>query len=253
MLVSESFMDKKMSQYRNNNAYSVPEGYFERLPDAVMSRLAQEKGETVAFSQEQKEDDFPVPAGYFDTLPEVVMRRAQAAAAAKELSVATEEKDFPVPAGYFEALPDRVSERIAAEASQRLVLRRRVLRIASAAAVGLLLVGVGFFFAHRADTAAPATSDRMTAQATPRAAEAPAAAPAETIDMDKELAHADIPEQPKAKPARVRTAAPAPVATDPQTDQFIAENLTDDELDEMDYDILDYYTDDLAVADMWDF
>ena len=156
---------------------------------------------------------------------------------------------YAVPEGYFEKLPAEVSARMAAEGSRRtLVLRRRLIRIASVAACAGLLMGTGIYVFNMLRDPEGLTGDKVAhVKNTPPS---PAQTPQNTLDLDKALAYTDTPAEPatKARP----TAKTQPVA-DAATEQFISENLDETDLDEVDFDILDFYSDDMATIDMWGF
>ena len=93
-------MEEILNKYKNHRACEVPEGYFDSLPDQVMSRIAEEDSQVAAMLEAHRNNE-----------------------------------GYAVPEGYFEKLPAEVSARMAAEGSRRtLVLRRRLIRIASVAA-----------------------------------------------------------------------------------------------------------------------
>lgn len=207
-------MEETLNKYKNHRACEVPEGYFDSLPEQVMSRIAEEDSQVAAMLEAHRNNE-----------------------------------GYAVPEGYFEKLPAEVSARMAAEGSRRtLVLRRRLIRIASVAACAGLLMGTGIYVFNMLN--------RQDAISGEKIAQADITAPASTektkhtLDLDKSLAYTETPDAPAAK---AKPAAPSVPATDIATDQFIANNLDDNDLDEVDYDILDFYSDDMAIYDMWGF
>lgn len=250
-------MEDLLEKYRNNNAFSVPDGYFDELPEQVMQRIA-ESSVSADFSLEDKlEGDFPVPEGYFDALPERVMARIAAGEAEKLPATFAEsegESDFPVPVGYFDELPQQVMARIKADETRKLFLRRRMVRITSVAASVCLLLGVGAFVAlhlNNSDSKPNGPVARVILEKS-KPESHPVATEGKTLDLETALAYNSVSAtEPSAKPQhRVNNSN---LATDARTDKFIDDNLVDEELDEMDYEILDFYTDDIASYDVWGF
>lgn len=251
-------MQNLPEKYRNNNGYPVPEGYFEQLPEQVMQHIAEDEAIEGILAQ-HKNTPLEVPEHYFDQLPTAVMDRIAKGAAdgceAEEiLPHHNSESDFPVPEGYFEELPNQVMARIEAEKASRFIVRRRFIRIASAAASAAVFIGVAFFFAHSVKN----TGDAIhTAPVVAKSTSTPApekVVDAQTADFSDMVAQNDLPaENVKAQPTHrtPKTDADEPVYTDPATDQFISEHLGTEDMDDMDYDILDFYSDDMAVSDMW--
>lgn len=192
----------------------MPEGYFDSLPDQVMSRIAEEDSQVAAMLEAHRNNE-----------------------------------GYAVPEGYFEKLPAEVSARMAATGSSRkLVLRRRLIRIASVAACAGLLMGTGIYVFNMLRNPEGMTGDKVAhVKGTPPA---PAKTPQNTIELDKALAYTETPAEPAAKAAPAIQAQPL---VDAATDKFISENLDENDLDEMDYDILDFYSEDMTMSDMWGF
>lgn len=101
------------------NVYSVPEGYFESLPDLLLSIS---KAEELSFSiPVSKANVQGVPAGYFDTLADSILAKIRsdqknASDELRELSPMLysiqNENVFEVPKGYFAGLADEVLEKV---------------------------------------------------------------------------------------------------------------------------------------------
>lgn len=259
LFCEKGFMEDLLEKYRNNNAFSVPDGYFDELPEQVLRRIAESSDSVSAeFSLEDKlEGDFPVPGGYFDALPDLVMGRIAAGEAEKLPATFAEregESDFPVPAGYFDELPQQVMARIQADETRKLFLRRRLVRITSAAASVCLLLGVGAFVAlhlNNADSKQQGPVARVIMEKS-KPVHQKVAEDDNTLNLETALAYNSVSAaEPSAKSQpRANNAFPA---TDARTDKFINDNLVDEELDEVDYEILDFYTDDIASYDVWGF
>lgn len=252
-------MEDLLEKYRNNNAFQVPEGYFDELPDQVMRRISESSDEIQDdFPLESRvESDFPVPAGYFDSLHEQVMSRIAAGEADKMAApfvAANGESDFPVPAGYFDELPNQVLSRIKADETRKLFLRRRIVKITSVAASVCLLLGVGAFVALHRDSVVPNQKSGIAKVILQKSKPTSRKTVVEgnTLDMEKALACNTFDNVPV--PAGKSSNRVNPTTdTDAHTDKFISDNLMGEELDEVDYDILDFYTDDVASYDVWGY
>ncbi len=99
----------------NSNVFTVPEGYFDELPVAILGKLLQQDNEV----PEGYFDDLPlrvlgkiqneaeVPEGYFEVLPIEVLGK---------IKTLNEEQTLPV--GYFDNLSASVMQRIKAETTE---------------------------------------------------------------------------------------------------------------------------------------
>lgn len=193
----------------------------------------------------------PTPEGYFDSLPDEVMARiaAEDAQVSAMLEAHRNNEGYAVPKGYFENLPAAVSARMAAESSRRpLVLRRRLLRIASVAACAGLLMATGIYVFNTLNRQDSLVGEKLAQIETRETISTET--PQNTLNTNKALAYVDTPAGPASKANSGTTSAPT---ADAVTDKFIADNLDENDLDEVDYDILDFYSDDMAVYDMWGF
>ena len=146
------------------NTYSVPEGYFDRLAQQVLSRIRAMEAETAAeelehlsplLSQLPKTMPYTVPAGYFEglesTLVSVAMYGEQDAKEELEnisplLSSLKKEMPYSIPAGYF----DTLSAPVAASQSTAKVVsmggNRKWFRYAAAAVVTGVIAILGFLY-----------------------------------------------------------------------------------------------------------
>ena len=195
----------------------MPEGYFDALPDQVLARIAEEDAQMQALLEAHRNNEgYPVPEGYFDQLPGAVIAKATA------------------------------------QPSRRLFLQRRWVRVASVAACAGLLIGTGIYIFSMFQNIEYKEGGQVAQKVTRSAA--PSEQPQQTLDLDKALAQvANTPKMPVERKKTVSSGASASPATDVATDQFISENLVDDDLDEVDFDILDFYSDDMAASDLWGF
>lgn len=157
-------LESSLSGLSVQNTYSVPEGYFERLAERVLSRIRAMEAATAAeelghlsplLSQLPKTMPYQVPAGYFEdmesTLVSAVMYGEQDASEelgnlSPLLSGLKKEMPYSVPAGYF----DTVSAPVAAENKSAKVVSmvgsRKWFRYAAAAVVTGVIVLLGFSY-----------------------------------------------------------------------------------------------------------
>jgi len=115
-------LESSLADLSVQNTYSVPEGYFDRLADRVLSRIRAMEAATATeelghlsplLSQLPKTMPYTVPAGYFEemesTLVSVAMYGEQEASEelgniSPLLSGLKKEMPFSVPAGYFDTI-----------------------------------------------------------------------------------------------------------------------------------------------------
>lgn len=121
-------LESSLADLSVQNTYSVPEGYFDRLAEKVLSRIraieaasaAEELGHlSPLLSQLPKTMPYTVPAGYFEemesTLVSVAMYGEQEASEelgniSPLLSGLKKEMPYSVPAGYFDTISTPVKE-----------------------------------------------------------------------------------------------------------------------------------------------
>ena len=121
-------LESTLADLSAKNTYSVPEGYFDRLAEKVLSRIrameaasaAEELGHlSPLLSQLPKTMPYTVPAGYFEdmesTLVSVAMYGEQEASEelgniSPLLSGLKKEMPYSVPAGYFDTISTPVRE-----------------------------------------------------------------------------------------------------------------------------------------------
>jgi hypothetical protein len=134
------------------NVFSVPAGYFEQLPAAILSRI-----NMGAVDFGEKHELFTVPAGYFDQLAgnilDKIKNREQSVEAeldeiAPLLNSISKKPVYTVPEGYFESLEltiplklDKPSARVFS-----FVKTKRIVQYAVAACTaGILIIGAWFY------------------------------------------------------------------------------------------------------------
>jgi hypothetical protein len=147
------------------NTFSVPEGYFDRLPGLIMARIKAEQEDMSAFEETarlspllsslKKEMPFSVPDGYFeDNLTELPAFTSDNEAVGI-LSTIGKEMPFPVPDGYFEQLPSTILSKLPQPQAKVIpITRRKWMRLAVAAVmVGIITISGIFYFNNRKDIA----------------------------------------------------------------------------------------------------
>ncbi len=98
--------------------YEVPQGYFENLPEAILSRVQSEEASPVLPAS--KQNPYSVPSGYFENLADTLLNRVKAekASSAKEeiealspvLGKLNKTTPYSLPNGYFEDLATNITD-----------------------------------------------------------------------------------------------------------------------------------------------
>jgi hypothetical protein len=196
----------------------------------------------------KKSDSFQVPDGYFSELPDKVMARIEAEEkVAQVMEKYREGNSFSVPDGYFAALSDQVMARIGAADKRRGLFRRRLITAISVAASLVLVVGIGLLWYNFQNNGT--TTENMSATVVEKPVTPPATA--ELTLPENTLAQVVTPEPSSAVPtASRRTAVQSKNAIlEKKADDFI-EKYADEELDVIDYDILDYFSEEDYIMDL---
>lgn len=116
--------------------FSVPEAYFDNLPDQIMSRIMLDE---MGFKEQNS--GFNVPAAYFDDLS-VRIESAVTAETWKDLKT---ENAFSVPGDYFEKSAKRISQAVAVPLKDGKV-RSMYLNLFKYASAACVLIVTAFFF-----------------------------------------------------------------------------------------------------------
>ena len=193
----------------------------------------------------KKSDSFQVPDGYFEALPDQVMARIETEEkVAQVLEKYRAGNSFSVPDGYFATLPDQVMDRVRASESHRFLFRRRLIIAVSVAASLILIVGIGLLWnSFQNDGTAV---ENMTATVVKKPVPTPAAA--ENSLPENALAQAVIPEQASPAPAAgKKTAQSKDDLLEKKADDFVGK-FADEELDVIDYEILDYFSEEDYIS-----
>ncbi len=197
-----------------------------------------------------KKSEASVPDGYFDTLSDKIMDRVAKEEKVEEIldSYATGQSGS-VPDGYFDQLPNTIMERVRQEESHRIVLRKRWITVTSVAASIALVVSIGSatFFSPKTENPVD-NRGKVTAKV-----ETPL-----SDNSQNEVLLAKNTEN----TISVETTVSTPVHKSPKVskkdqdgvnsaDEFI-DNYEYTHLDVMDYEILEYFSDDDFISEMLD-
>ena len=188
----------------------------------------------------KKSDSFQVPDGYFSELPDQVMARIEAEEkVAQVLEKYRDGHSFSVPDGYFAALPDQVMARIGAADKRRFLFRRRLITAISVAASLVLVVGIGLLWYNFQNNGTP--TENMTATVVEKLVTPPAT---EKLTLpENALAQAVVPEQTATAPttSKKKVAQSKNDLLEKKADDFVEKYAAED-LDVIDYEILDYFS-----------
>jgi hypothetical protein len=139
----------------------VPDGYFARLPELILSQVKAAAGRSLPAAPESS-----IPAGYFDELPLRVMERIRSEALDDTIRPSDElptvlaglSRDMPyqVAVGYFEGFAEQATESLKPTATVVTLSRKFTwTRYAAAAAVTGLLLFSGWYLLFNGRTDAP--------------------------------------------------------------------------------------------------
>ena len=188
----------------------------------------------------KKSDSFQVPDGYFSELPDQVMASIEAEEkVAQVLEKYRDGHSFSVPDGYFAALPDQVMARIGAADKRRFLFRRRLITAISVAASLVLVVGIGLLWYNFQNNGTP--TENMTATVVEKPVTPPAT---EKLTLpENALAQAVVPEQTATAPttSKKKVAQSKNDLLEKKADDFVEKYAAED-LDVIDYEILDYFS-----------
>lgn len=247
-------MEDLLEKYKKTDSYRVSDDYFELLPDQVLDRI---KAEDLAMdewmSRYQKTDSYEPEADFMAQLPDQVMMRIQAedAAVAAALGKYAKTHSYDVPEKYFDSLPDQVLAKISEEDAKRtLFVRRRRIAMFSAAASCALIVGIGLFVGlHQPEMqmSGENIAKTETVQTKKVQSAVEVVAPAPTAQL---LAQADI--QPEVKKAVKSHRAQVSAKEEVDHDIVAIGDFEDSDLNSIDDELLDMYSDDYAMWSCYD-
>jgi hypothetical protein len=138
------------------NAYTLPEGYFERLPDIILEKI-----QAAPAMLPETANIYQVPENYFDTLPGIILSKIQEGQMQSNevreeletlgplLNTISKKPLFSLPDGYFEQLRPAMKEADVLQGKAKLVrfkTYRRWIQYAAAAMVAGILVSGAFLF-----------------------------------------------------------------------------------------------------------
>ena len=159
-----------LGSYSPQNSYTVPNGYFERLPTQILNRIkaleATNANEELSFlspflSNASKEMPYTVPAGFFQNLSEDLLKKIgehedyqtseeEIETLSPLLSSLKNKNPYSIPAGYFEKLETGVEKK---ETKIISITRSRWYRFAVAAVIiGIVAIsGLAIFRSKQVD------------------------------------------------------------------------------------------------------
>lgn len=147
-------LDSKLLLPKSNEAYTVPEGYFEGLATAVLARIkaqeanAAEEIESLSplLASLSRKMPFEVPGNYFQNAIEGIAAEDTIPA---EWEKARFNPTYSVPEGYFETLPEQILAKIQPKKTARVIsIGQRWIRYATAACLtGLVAMSSYLYFA----------------------------------------------------------------------------------------------------------
>ena len=153
-----------LGNYRPQNNYTVPNGYFEGLPAQILNRIkaleASDAKEELKYlspllSNVSKEMPYSVPAGFFQNLSDAILEQVikhedhqtseeEIGTLSPLLSRLKNKNPYSVPAGYFENIQPGIEKK---EAKVISITRGRWYRLAVAAAIiGVIVIGGILYF-----------------------------------------------------------------------------------------------------------
>ena len=138
--------------------YSVPEGYFNGLAEAILTRIkssnvsAKEELESLSplLSGLSKAMPYSVPENYFKSITEdipVIIHEDEPSAL---LNYIDRVNPYEVPSGYFESFPNKMLEKVTGKISSGAkvipMVRRKWSRLAVAASIAVIAISGIFYF-----------------------------------------------------------------------------------------------------------
>jgi hypothetical protein len=147
-------LNSKLPYGLKSQVFAVPEGYFEGLASAVLSRI---RGEQLPAKDEiallspllaaiPREMPLTVPDDYFQSTIDTVPALLAEEEASPVLFLADKKMPNEIPEGYFEHLPGKILSKLAPGPKARIVPMRRLTRWAVAAMVAGIMVVSGIFY-----------------------------------------------------------------------------------------------------------
>lgn len=137
---------------QNINVFTVPDGYFDALPNSVRGKIAMDR---LSEMRTDTGEMLGVPDGYFKNLSASIMEKIkgqeQEQSQSDYMPLIPEQMKainvYQVPENYFQGLPQAILDKIKDQSGARVVplFRRPVMRYAVAAVVAVLLLVAVFF------------------------------------------------------------------------------------------------------------
>ena len=143
-------MSPVLAEIPKNNVFSVPDGYFNELPDRMLSIT-----ESKVFRPLVPVQPFnDVPSGYFEHLSDNILQKVKSGSVAPNMPETTSDilapvrhmNVFEIPAGYFDQLATSILKKVTSGNTGKLVpfnSRKRIIQFAAAAMItGLIALGI---------------------------------------------------------------------------------------------------------------
>lgn len=137
----------------NKNIFSTPAGYFDALPQAILSRINSADEHSTLLSSIGNKNVWSVPADYFENNVASILQATVAQDAQLETRLISNTvagignaNVFTVPEGYFEQLPLNIHQKNNAPAKViKMGMRARLMKYAAAAVITGLLASAGIW------------------------------------------------------------------------------------------------------------
>lgn len=171
-----------------------------------------------------------------------------------EFSLDTHPKNtkFNVPDGYFDSLSEQIMSRVQESEHKRVLVRKRwITTIAAAASLALILVA-GFLFYDITNTQSAAPLATVISDSTPQEMTASSeSASQETAQPEVLFAKNEIDDSNPAAANVAKKSYPAHKAASKKTESLVS-NISDDELENIEYQMLENYSDEIVFNDWWE-
>ncbi|HEY0066735.1 MAG TPA: hypothetical protein VGB46_05220 [Flavisolibacter sp.] len=157
-------LKSSLSTEKVQEAYSVPQGYFEQFAASVLERIKLEEldeGQELEnlsplLASIPRKMPFSVPAGYFDSSASSLPAFTSQEELPEILASLKGSNPYSVPQGYFESLSDQVLSRVNQPRGRVVSMTTRWMRVAAAAMVGGIIAISGYFYFAGRQQATPA-------------------------------------------------------------------------------------------------
>ncbi len=150
---------------------------------------------------------------------------------------------FKVPDGYFESLQDAVMKKVNEHDKHKRILKKRIFAISSIAASLLLILGITFSVMYETPVV---NSEKQLAYNQPKESINPTSASLDNSGIEKEEV---IPSTPSSAEKTMTAATPRPHNIKKEEPIEVDLVIDEEEFNDIDYQILDNYSDDIVFYD----